>query len=190
MPLKKCKECGQEISSEAEKCPHCGAKLRRFAWRLMRWPVSVLGAVVGGALIASIWYAFELPEQYIWTGALIGIVAGGAISFVFFRVVTVVLGVIAAGLIFFCLFFRVVTLSGDFTVIAKKHPTFSNTFVNLDDYIKRGNRAIEKHNADGRISSTQQRPLENYLLEQNLDVELWKEFMEKGLMVQKGKNKE
>lgn len=81
-------------------------------------------------------------------------------------------------------------LSGDFTVIAKKHPSFSNTFVNLDDYIKRGNRAIEKYNADGRISFTHQRPLENYLLEQNLDVELWKEFMEKGLMVQKGKNKE
>jgi len=46
-----------------------------------------------------------------------------------------ILGVIIAGLIFFCLFFRVVILSGDFTVIAKKHPTFSNTFVNFDDYI-------------------------------------------------------
>ena len=103
MSLKKCKECGQQISSEAEKCPHCGAKLRRSAWRLMRWPVSVLGAVMGGALTAGIWYACELPEQYIWAGALIGIVAGGIISFVMHRVVTVVIGFIAVGLILFCL---------------------------------------------------------------------------------------
>ena len=31
MSLKKCKECGQQISSEAKTCPHCGAKKRRSA---------------------------------------------------------------------------------------------------------------------------------------------------------------
>lgn len=29
MALKKCKECGKEISTKAIKCPHCGAPVRR-----------------------------------------------------------------------------------------------------------------------------------------------------------------
>ena len=28
MALKPCKECGQEVSSQAKRCPHCGAKLK------------------------------------------------------------------------------------------------------------------------------------------------------------------
>ena len=28
MGLKKCKECGKEVSDQADKCPHCGAKLK------------------------------------------------------------------------------------------------------------------------------------------------------------------
>lgn len=53
---------------------------------LMRWAVSILGAVAGGILTAGLWYACKLPEQYIWAGALIGIVAGGMISFIVFRI--------------------------------------------------------------------------------------------------------
>jgi len=49
---------------------------------LMRWAISILGAVAGGILTAGLWYAFELPEQYIWAGALVGIVAGGMIAFI------------------------------------------------------------------------------------------------------------
>jgi len=169
-----------------------GAKLRRSAWRLIRWPVSVLGAVVGGVLIAGIWYAFELPEQYIWTGALIGFVAGGAISFVIFsfRVVTEVLGVIAVGLIFFCLFFRVVTFSNDFTVIAKKHPTFSRTFVDLDDYTKRGNDAVKDYNADALNPFMSQSSFETYLRRHGIDPVVYNELWEKGLIRQEGKDKE
>ena len=29
MALKKCKECGEEISSSASKCPKCGKKMHR-----------------------------------------------------------------------------------------------------------------------------------------------------------------
>ena len=29
MALKKCKECGHEVSTKAESCPHCGAKQKR-----------------------------------------------------------------------------------------------------------------------------------------------------------------
>lgn len=53
---------------------------------LMRWAVCILGAVAGGMLAAGIWYAFELPEQYILAGGGIGIVAGGMISFIVFKI--------------------------------------------------------------------------------------------------------
>jgi len=53
---------------------------------MMRWSVSVLGAVAGGVMTAAMWYAFELPEEYIWAGGLVGVVAGGMISFIVFRI--------------------------------------------------------------------------------------------------------
>jgi hypothetical protein len=52
---------------------------------LMRWGVSILGALAGAFVAASIWYASNLPEQYIWAGALTGLVAGGMISFIIFK---------------------------------------------------------------------------------------------------------
>ena len=56
---------------------------------LMRWAVSILGAVAGGILTSGIWYACGLTETYIWAGALIGIVAGGMISFIIFKVAVI-----------------------------------------------------------------------------------------------------
>ncbi|MBA7614814.1 hypothetical protein ES703_22087 [subsurface metagenome] len=56
---------------------------------LMRWAVSILGAVAGGILTSGIWYACGLTEKYIWAGALIGIVAGGMISFIIFKVAVI-----------------------------------------------------------------------------------------------------
>jgi hypothetical protein len=53
---------------------------------LMRWAVSILGAISGGVLTAGLWYAFNLSETYIWAGALIGVIAGGMISFIIFKV--------------------------------------------------------------------------------------------------------
>lgn len=53
---------------------------------LMRWAVSLLGAVAGGILTSGVWYAFELPEKYILAGAIIGIIAGGMISFIIFKI--------------------------------------------------------------------------------------------------------
>ncbi len=52
---------------------------------LLRWAICILGAVAGGILTSGIWYAFGLPEPYIWAGALTGIVAGGMISFIIFK---------------------------------------------------------------------------------------------------------
>ena len=53
---------------------------------LMRWAVSLLGAVAGGILTSGVWYAFELPEKYILAGTIIGIIAGGMISFIIFKI--------------------------------------------------------------------------------------------------------
>ena len=53
---------------------------------MMRWSVCILGAVAGGIITASLWYAFELPEEFIWAGGLVGVVAGGMISFIVFRI--------------------------------------------------------------------------------------------------------
>jgi hypothetical protein len=52
----------------------------------MRWAVSLLGAIAGGIITSGIWYAFELPERYMPAGALIGIIAGGMISFIVFKI--------------------------------------------------------------------------------------------------------
>ncbi len=56
---------------------------------LMRWGVSALGAVAGGILTGGIWYAFVLPDRYIWAGALVGLIAGGMISFIVFKIAVV-----------------------------------------------------------------------------------------------------
>ncbi len=53
---------------------------------LMRWAVSLLGAVAGGILTAGLWYAFELPGQYILAGAAVGLIAGAMISFIVFKI--------------------------------------------------------------------------------------------------------
>jgi hypothetical protein len=52
---------------------------------LMRWCVCILGAVAGGTLTASLWYAFGWPQLYLWAGGAIGVVAGGMISFIIFK---------------------------------------------------------------------------------------------------------
>ena len=56
---------------------------------LMRWAVSLLGAMAGAIFTAGIWYAVGLNESYIWAGALIGMVGGGMISFIVFRVAVI-----------------------------------------------------------------------------------------------------
>jgi hypothetical protein len=53
---------------------------------LIKWGVSVLGAAAGGIVTGGLWYAFGLPEQYIWAGAVIGVVAGGMMSFILLKI--------------------------------------------------------------------------------------------------------
>ena len=52
---------------------------------LMRWAVAVLGAVAGGILAGGIWHSCNLPQEFVWAGALTGVVAGFMISFLVFK---------------------------------------------------------------------------------------------------------
>ena len=67
----------------------CMALFAIFSVPLMRWGVSILGAIAGGLMTSAGWYAAELPEQYIWAGAIIGIIAGFMISFIVFKIAVV-----------------------------------------------------------------------------------------------------
>lgn len=62
------------------------AVLAAISIPLMKWAVSILGAVAGGIITSAIWYACGLPQQFLWAGAIIGIIAGGMISFIVFRI--------------------------------------------------------------------------------------------------------
>ncbi len=62
------------------------AVLAALSVPLMRWAVSILGAVAGGIITSGIWFACGLPQEYLWAGAIIGIIAGGMISFIVLRI--------------------------------------------------------------------------------------------------------
>ena len=51
MALIKCKECGNEVSSKAESCPKCGAKVKKKGMGLLGWiGILFLVGVVASAL--------------------------------------------------------------------------------------------------------------------------------------------
>jgi len=60
-----------------------------FSIPLMRWGVSVLGALSGGILTAGLWLALGLPQDLLWAGGLVGLVAGGMISFIVFKIAVI-----------------------------------------------------------------------------------------------------
>src|SRR4030042_4402106 len=53
---------------------------------LMKYGVVLLSAAAGGTLTAGGWIAAGLPEQYIWAGALTGVIACAMISFIVFKI--------------------------------------------------------------------------------------------------------
>jgi len=55
----------------------------------MRWGVSILGAASGAILTAGAWIALGLPREYIWAGGLIGLISGGMISFIIFKIAVI-----------------------------------------------------------------------------------------------------
>ena len=55
MALKKCKECGEEISKKAEKCPKCGSPQKKKT-SLFTWLISIL------VIFWAFGYFSETPE--------------------------------------------------------------------------------------------------------------------------------
>ena len=55
----------------------------------MRWGVTFLGAISGGILTAGVWLAAGLPEEYVWAGGLVVLIAGGMISFIVFKIAVI-----------------------------------------------------------------------------------------------------
>ncbi len=60
-----------------------------FSIPLMRWGVTALGAASGGILTAGVWLAVGLPQEYVWAGGLVGLIAGGMISFIVFKIAVI-----------------------------------------------------------------------------------------------------
>ena len=59
MALIKCKECDKDVSSEAETCPHCGAKLPKK--RI--WPKVLMGIIATPILLIILINVFMSPES-------------------------------------------------------------------------------------------------------------------------------
>ncbi|MCI0498453.1 MAG: hypothetical protein L0Y36_02055 [Planctomycetales bacterium] len=53
---------------------------------LMKWCVSVLGALAGGIVTGGLWIALGLSQVYLPAGFIVGFIAGGLISFILLKV--------------------------------------------------------------------------------------------------------
>jgi hypothetical protein len=53
---------------------------------LMKWCVSVLGALAGGIVTGGLWIACGLSQTYLPAGFIVGFIAGGLISFILLKV--------------------------------------------------------------------------------------------------------
>lgn len=53
MSLIKCRECGNDVSTEAKTCPKCGVKVKKPMSRTMKWVLGFLGVSVVAGIISS-----------------------------------------------------------------------------------------------------------------------------------------
>jgi hypothetical protein len=56
-----------------------------LSFAFLKWGVCILGGLAGALMAGGIWIAAGLPHQFLWAGALTGLVAGGLISFAAFK---------------------------------------------------------------------------------------------------------
>jgi hypothetical protein len=55
------------------------------AWPLMKWAVAVMGGIFGAILGGTIWRLCNLDPNFMWTGALVGLISFGLLSFILFH---------------------------------------------------------------------------------------------------------
>jgi hypothetical protein len=56
-----------------------------IAWPLMKWAVAVMGGIFGAILGGTIWRLCNLDPNFMWTGALVGLITFGLLSFILFH---------------------------------------------------------------------------------------------------------
>jgi hypothetical protein len=56
-----------------------------FSVPLMRYGVCILGGLAGGILTTGMWLGLGMPSDYFWAGSMVGVVAGGMMSFIVFK---------------------------------------------------------------------------------------------------------
>jgi hypothetical protein len=56
-----------------------------LVWPTMKHAVAVMGAVFGALVGATVWHSVGLDPRFAWSGACIGLVAGGLLCFILFR---------------------------------------------------------------------------------------------------------
>lgn len=68
MALSKCRECGGQVSTEAEKCPHCGASdfLEKEEWSLINHVVGPILVVLVPALMCGMCLSRSGEDQTPW----------------------------------------------------------------------------------------------------------------------------
>lgn len=54
-------------------------------WPQMKYAVALMGGLVGGVIGAGLWQTFGLETAYAWTGAMMGLIFFGLLSFILFR---------------------------------------------------------------------------------------------------------
>lgn len=59
--------------------------LAAVVWPTMKHAVAVMGAVFGALVGATVWHSVGLDARFAWSGAAIGLVAGGLLCFILFR---------------------------------------------------------------------------------------------------------
>lgn len=72
MALRKCRECGHEVSTTAKKCPYCGkrnptASIKTTLIFLAIWIVIFVVAALGGSTKKSS-YSSSTPRKCYWCG--------------------------------------------------------------------------------------------------------------------------
>lgn len=63
MSLRKCPDCGQDVSSEARACPHCGRPNRRSSSPIELSGILVIAIVCAGALIWRLSSQYQAPSD-------------------------------------------------------------------------------------------------------------------------------
>lgn len=63
MSLRKCPDCGQDVSSTATACPHCGRPNRRSSAPIELSGILIIAAVCAGALIWRLSSHSEAPAE-------------------------------------------------------------------------------------------------------------------------------